>query len=317
MKKKSISLSAIFAVFTFTALSQLKVDQYGRIGMGTNYPNPEFKCHIAGNLLLTSYPSNPFYECRMKVNNGWPGVEIGSNQDKIAFWSSNVDYNDLYAANYFKMSDVRMKSNISNITNGLEMLKKIRPVFYTIINNGLDSVGNKIESTRQQYGFISQEIEKSLPEVKITDDVLGYKLLDYDQIIPITVSAIQEQQKMIDSLIFKLSKFNEQINSNKSVVGVGNNNFSNTFNQSILNQNSPNPFNESTEIKFSINEQNFRNASIIIFDMNGLLIKKYAIQTSGNGTILINGNELKPGMYIYTLIVNQKEIDSKRMILLN
>ena len=76
-------------------------------------------------------------------------------------------------------------------------------------------------------------------------------------------------------------------------------------------------FNQKTEIKFKINEQNFRNASIVIFDLNGLMIKKYEIQKSGDGSVEINGNELKAGMYIYTLIVNQKEIDSKRMILLN
>jgi hypothetical protein len=70
-------------------------------------------------------------------------------------------------------------------------------------------------------------------------------------------------------------------------------------------------------LKFSIQEQNFRNALIVIFDLNGLLIKSYDIQNSGDGSIKINGNELKAGMYIYTLIVNQKEIDSKRMILLN
>lgn len=200
MKTKSIILSAIFVVFTLSVFAQLKVDQYGRIGMGTNWPNPEFKCHIAGNLLLTSYPSNPFYELRMKVNNGCPGVEIGSNYDKIAFWSSYVEYNDLYAANYYKMSDNRVKSNIKDITWGLQKLMQIRPVHYSIVNNMFDSSGVKIEGTRNQYGFISQEIEKAFPEVKITDDVLGYKLMDYDQIIPITVAAIQEQKKTIDSL---------------------------------------------------------------------------------------------------------------------
>lgn len=316
MKTKSIILSAIFAVCTLSVFAQLKVDQYGRIGMGTNWPNPEFKCHIAGNLLLTSYPSNPFYECRMKVNNGWPGVEIGSNYDKIAFWSSYVDYNDLYAANFYKMSDIRLKSNVSNITSGLKMLMEIRPVYYTIVNNSFDSIGSKIEGSRQQYGFISQEIEKSFPDVKITDDVLGYKLMDYDQIIPITVSAIQEQQKIIDSLKNELTIMKEQINSNSS-LNINNNNTFNEQSQNILNQNTPNPFNQKTEIKFKINEQNFRNASIVIFDLNGLMIKKYEIQKSGDGSVEINGNELKAGMYIYTLIVNQKEIDSKRMILLN
>lgn len=59
MKTKSIILSAIFAAFTLSAFAQLKVDQYGRIGMGTNWPNSSYKCHIKGNLLLTTYPDNP------------------------------------------------------------------------------------------------------------------------------------------------------------------------------------------------------------------------------------------------------------------
>lgn len=140
--------------------------------------------------------------------------------------------------------------------------------------------------------------------------------MDYDQIIPITVSAIQEQQKIIDSLKNELTLMKEQINSNSSLNINKNNTFSEQ-NQNVLNQNMPNPFNQKTEIKFKINEQNFRNASIVIFDLNGLMIKKYEIQKSGDGSVEINGNELKAGMYIYTLLVNQKEIDSKRMILLN
>ncbi len=105
MKKKHITIIISLILVSLASYGQLKVNQYGRIGMGTNYPNPDFKCHIAGNLLLTSYPTNPYYELKMKVNNGWPGVEIGSNYDKIAFWSTYVDYNDLYAANFYKMSD--------------------------------------------------------------------------------------------------------------------------------------------------------------------------------------------------------------------
>jgi len=311
MKKLVIIISLTFALPTF---AQLKVDQYGRIGMGTNYPNPEFKCHIAGNLLLTSYPSNPYYEIRMKVNNGWPGTEIGSNAGNIAFWSTN--FNNLYAANYYTTSDITLKSNITTIELGLAKIMKIRPVFYSIKEHDLDSSGSVVERKIQQYGFISQEIEKTLPEVKITQDAKGLKLMDYDQIIPITVAAIQEQQKMIDSLKNELNELKIQI---KNTLDLRNNL---TFNseekpQSTLSQNVPNPFNQNTEIKFLINDQNFRKASIVIFDMNGVLIKQYEIQKSGNSSIEINANELKAGMYIYTLIVNEREIDSKRMILLN
>ena len=140
--------------------------------------------------------------------------------------------------------------------------------------------------------------------------------MEYNQIIPISVASIQAQQKIIDSLKTEMANLKEQVSSNNS-LGLGNNNSTTLYTRNVLNQNSPNPFNESTEVKFSIDEQNFRNASIVIFDMNGLLIKKYDIQKSGEGSVKINGSELKAGMYIYTLIVNQREVDSKRMILLN
>lgn len=95
------------------------------------------------------------------------------------------------------MSDNRVKSNIKDITWGLQKLMQIRPVHYSIVNNMFDSSGVKIEGTRNQYGFISQEIEKAFPEVKITDDVLGYKLMDYDQIIPITVAPFKSNKRQL------------------------------------------------------------------------------------------------------------------------
>ncbi len=68
--KTKYTKTLIFAVSLFMSLAsyaQLKVDKSGRIGMGTNWPNSEFKCHIKGNLLLTNYPESPFTELRLKV----------------------------------------------------------------------------------------------------------------------------------------------------------------------------------------------------------------------------------------------------------
>jgi hypothetical protein len=50
--------------------------------------------------------------------------------------------------------------------------------------------------------------------------------------------------------------------------------------------------------------------------MNGILLKSFPINVTGQNQLTINGSELKVGMYIYTLIVNNKEVDTKRMILL-
>jgi len=36
---------------------------------------------------------------------------------------------------------------------------------------------------------------------------------------------------------------------------------------------------------------------------------------NADGEIQINGYDLKPGMYLYSLIVDSSEVDTKRMIL--
>ncbi len=56
-------------------------------------------------------------------------------------------------------------------------------------------------------------------------------------------------------------------------------------------------------------------AEIMLFDMQGALIKKYEIKDKGY--IDIAQGELRAGIYLYSLIVDNKEIDTKRMIIAN
>ena len=172
--------------------------------------------------------------------------------------------------------------------------------------------GSRSSSTKKEYGFLSQEVEKSLPEIKITDDSHGYKLMDYDQIIPLLVSGIKEQHETIDALQNEIEKLKEVV---KSISA--NDHTSHLPEKTVLFQNNPNPFNEQTKITFEIAEDNTKDAAILLFNMNGTLLKTYAISNSGKGELTINANELQAGMYIYSLITNGKEIDSKKMILLN
>jgi len=81
-----------------------------------------------------------------------------------------------------------------------------------------------------------------------------------------------------------------------------------------LFQNTPNPYTQSTLISYSLPEST-GSAFIIIFDMAGTQISKTALTQKGNGNISINGGELAAGMYLYSLVADGKEIDTKRMIL--
>ncbi|MBX7227406.1 MAG: T9SS type A sorting domain-containing protein [Chitinophagales bacterium] len=86
--------------------------------------------------------------------------------------------------------------------------------------------------------------------------------------------------------------------------------------KALLYQNTPNPFEESTKIDFFIPEES-KSASIIIYNLQGNQLMKFDISERNNASISINGKELTAGMYIYSLIIDGKEIDSKRMILTN
>lgn len=81
-----------------------------------------------------------------------------------------------------------------------------------------------------------------------------------------------------------------------------------------LFQNNPNPFSSITEIKYFV-PQETNSAILYVFDMKGVIIKTLPIVSKGQGIISINGYELNPGMYIYSLLVDGKEVDTKRMIL--
>lgn len=189
---------------------------------------------------------------------------------------------------------------------------------YDLKDNLIDfKTGDSITNYLKEYGFISQEIKKNLKGIDITATDNGVLLMDYDQIIPITVSAIKEQQIIIDSLRNQLANLKEMI-ENFSILASDNLDYDNelNLNKSILYQNKPNPFNKKTIIEYRIKENNFSSASIVIFNMNGTLLKTYSITTVNENEISLNAQDLNAGMYIYTLIVNDKEVDTKRMILL-
>lgn len=82
---------------------------------------------------------------------------------------------------------------------------------------------------------------------------------------------------------------------------------------SVLYQNVPNPFGRETVIEFFIQDLR-QHAEIVITDINGREVNRYAIAQKGLGRILVNDDRLSTGTYVYTLVVDGNKVDSKRMI---
>jgi hypothetical protein len=79
-------------------------------------------------------------------------------------------------------SDIRLKNNVENITNGLEIINKLRPVSFTWKNNN-----------KKTIGFIAQEVEEILPEF-VKDTTLDDKIIKtvkQDKLIAYIVDSIK------------------------------------------------------------------------------------------------------------------------------
>lgn len=93
--------------------------------------------------------------------------------EKDVFVGKNIT-----AFNTYVPSDINLKKNIVNITNGLEIINKIRPVKFKWKKNNKESIG-----------FIAQELEEILPNLVIDSD--NGKTIKQDKLIPYIVDSIK------------------------------------------------------------------------------------------------------------------------------
>lgn len=188
----------------------------------------------------------------------------------------------------------------------------------------------RAEAAKNHLGLIAQEVQSVFPEL-VKEDTAGYLYVDYIGLIPVIIEALKEQQSTIDVQSQKIKELEIEVTSNSSMfkderkkmlahssTGENKNNdlieTEDFTTNAFLFQNLPNPFCAQTEIKYFVPE-NTGNAVLYVFSLNGNMLLSKTLTQTGYGSITINGSELKPGMYIYTLAINGVEIDSKRMIL--
>ncbi len=245
----------------------------------------------------------------------------------------------IYSRGSYIGSDTAFKENIEVIEAPIEKVIRLRGVLYNskkitnmtdtvrvMDNNGiwhlltsdqyeyLDTTKFKAayleqliaERDMKHMGVLAQEVRDVVPEVVRTMPD-GKLAVEYYSLIGLLIEAIKEQEKKIDELASRelmMPKGN----------GLGLNNDANINEINFLYQNTPNPFSKSTIIKYKLASSAIES-SIMIFNMQGNLMVTRKGLDSQKGEITIYGYELKPGMYMYSLIIDGKEIDTKRMIL--
>ena len=87
-----------------------------------------------------------------------------------------------------------------------------------------------------------------------------------------------------------------------------------SFSHNVTLQKISNPVDGNIIIRCRIPE-NSQKANLRIVDVMGNIMKQTDIISRGTSEISINDNEFSPGIYIYSLIIDGKLVDSKKMVI--
>ncbi len=243
------------------------------------------------------------------------------------------------------VSDKRLKKNINPLKNSLDVLKEVE--FVEFEYNGLA----RTTTDKKYYGVLAQQVREVLPSTVKTfsgklhashkndtellmfnpNDLMYTGLNAIKELATITeeqhqelVDNLEEEKRRngvlegrIDELENKLEQLISSLSQDESSkASYSSSIFLSAQGTSKLHQNTPNPLNQSTLIKYELTQVT-NTAFILIQDMFGRVVEKIALPDNIKiGTVEFNAAKvgLKNGTYVYTLVVNGQQLDSKQMI---
>ncbi|WP_026753109.1 tail fiber domain-containing protein [Sediminibacter sp. Hel_I_10] len=235
-----------------------------------------------------------------------------SNFGFAGFFNGNVTVTGTFS----NPSDRKLKTEINNTENALENISQLNGYTYTYKDHEDLNLAKGL-----QHGLIAQEVELVYPELVETitypmynkegefEGTGSYKSVNYMGLIAELTEAIKTLNVKVKDLE---SQLEPRVVYEKSFTEEEFDKIQRNAYQ--LSQNTPNPFSSSTIISYALPE-GIAEASILVLDLNGKLLKTYDVSEQ-RGQLSISASELNgAGMYLYTLYVNGKDMVTKRMIL--
>ena len=133
-----------------------------KLGIGTLTPN--YNLEVIGNARFSNIPSGTY--------------------------TTNLGIDATGALVAGSTSDIRLKTNISDLHDALETVMKLQGRYF--------NWKSEPDGTRK-IGLIAQEVERVIPELVFTNKVDGYKGVQYPEMSAVLIEAIKEQQQIIES----------------------------------------------------------------------------------------------------------------------
>ncbi|MEP6683287.1 MAG: T9SS type A sorting domain-containing protein, partial [Parafilimonas sp.] len=147
--------------------------------------------------------------------------------------------------------------------------------------------------------------------------------LNYSAFVVPLVKSVQELSKQNDSLKEINASMQSQINdmktaiqkiANKEGVDVSSATVNSLITSAALAQNVPNPYNHTTSIAYNL-PTTFSTAQIVVTDNAGKVLKTVNVSGQGKGVLHLDASSLAAGAYNYSLYIDGRMIDTRKMIL--
>lgn len=257
---------------------------------------------------------------------GYYTILTASNQVRIG----NLDVTSIGGFRpWSNLSDGRFKKDIQENVPGLAFINKLRPVTYTVKLKELDNHLRSLSKDENNYetratfenenrimtGFVAQEVEAAAKELNfIFDGVDAPKnehdlyALRYSEFVVPLVKAVQELYTLNEQKDSIIAEFREALNeiARRDGRALPYNN------KTGISQNYPNPVRQSTVIEYTLPD-NVGAARLVLTDAAGRMLKNYNLNKSPGGNITLNTGTLASGVYNYSLIVDGKVIQTRKL----
>jgi len=205
-------------------------------------------------------------------------------------------------------SDKRLKKDIKRIEKSIDKIRELNG--YTYNWNRQFNKDLNLDDNRQA-GFLAQEVEKIFPEAVVINSK-GLYGMNYNAIMPLLAEGIKEQQSQIESQKVEIENLKLQVSELKSKLqqllpGDQKLRVGNTM--EVV----PNPITGTSTVSYKLDNNN--PAFLVISDLQGKIVKQIVLARShASGQVQVSKNELLTGMYIFSIISGNTEVQSKKVL---
>lgn len=231
--------------FETTGEGQFLVDAPGSVGLGTDAPKAPLDVASESNWNLDNNEGDvrigddDYRLCigvslggvgkgtsrlRAKGSDGNPRLKLGAgdtdtttitdsavrptDDGDASLGTSSRRWSRVYAqSGTVSTSDARLKTDVAEFEGGLDAVRDLRPVSYRWSDDPAAP-----DDGDPRLGFLAQEVADVVPDaVEEPADEDGFYGLDYDQLVPVLVGALQEQQERIEAQEDRLEALEDEL----------------------------------------------------------------------------------------------------------